>query len=587
MPLKPGTRRPPAPRFLIQVAGRYGFIDRSGREIVAPTLRAANHFHEGLASFLEDGAYGFLDTTGHVVIAPSFEAVDDFREGRAVVTVKGKLGVIDRSGALVIEPAYDELEDHYAHVVPVVVNGKAGLLDKAGNWRALARYDEVLTVDDDGFAVVASNKKWGLLDRTGTAVIPARYAEIGWGPNEGLLAFRDGKRWGVVDRAGQVIVAPSFEEVGEFSFGRAFVRAKKKLGYIDRNGALAVPIEYASAFVFREKRGAVQPREGGPWGFIDVDGYDVVPAAFEQVAVFSGGLARVRIKGRWGCISASGRTVIDASYDEIAFPADGFVRVVREEQAGFVSVDGRVVIPTSFASASDFREGLARVDDGYIDHEGRWVWRRPAPKVPVLAAGPRKARATDFAWAAKRVAELSKKDPRRDVFGASVHQYALPSPLDPAKLVAFEKKRRVKLPTDYRAYVLELADGGAGPYYGVYSLAKSSGVSPRLDEPFVPLSYDEALARDPDDVDSTPGLLRISDQGCGHTVALVVSGDERGTVWTSLEWGWLPASNSWATVLEACNLDYEVAYRWTLSNLDKIPRTTFYEWYATWVGANK
>jgi hypothetical protein len=64
--------------------------------------------------------------------------------------------------------------------------------------------------------------------------------------------------------------------------------------------------------------------------------------------------------------------------------------------------------------------------------------------------------------------ELDQRDPERKVFGSSKHQYRLRPPLPHSEIDAFEKKHAIILPGDYRYFITEIGDGGAGPFYGLF-----------------------------------------------------------------------------------------------------------------------
>jgi hypothetical protein len=121
------------------------------------------------------------------------------------------------------------------------------------------------------------------------------------------------------------------------------------------------------------------------------------------------------------------------------------------------------------------------------------------------------------------IANIAKSDPHRRRFGASKHDYRMRPPLPLTRLEAIERELDVRFPDDYREYV-QIADGGAGPYYGLMP----------LDHP-----VQLACARgtfDPDAAgralyDGTVGLAHL---GCGYIAFLVVRGDDAGTVFVDV-----------------------------------------------------
>ncbi|MEV5594694.1 SMI1/KNR4 family protein [Streptomyces sp. NPDC052496] len=148
------------------------------------------------------------------------------------------------------------------------------------------------------------------------------------------------------------------------------------------------------------------------------------------------------------------------------------------------------------------------------------------------------------------MAELGRLDPEYARFGADEHRYRLAPPLPAAELHAFEARHGVELPASYRAFVLDVADGGAGPEHGLFPLV---GASACLGPP------DDWAAEDVRDADRRPGALAtpfrvteawrpragerfdpdavvagtlaVAEMGCGGFVRLVVTGAQRGHVW--------------------------------------------------------
>ncbi|GJF33811.1 hypothetical protein KNE206_65110 [Kitasatospora sp. NE20-6] len=182
----------------------------------------------------------------------------------------------------------------------------------------------------------------------------------------------------------------------------------------------------------------------------------------------------------------------------------------------------------------------------------------------------------EHTWAGvrERVLALAAAPDTVDVFGRSGHRFALEAPLTAEELADLESSAGVTLPEDYRAFLLQVGAGGAGPAYGLFPVRRVQGRwrwegdgadladLARLAEPFPPLGPDpeevEALLterpeeEDFEDIevfdtateawderwdalmwagDRTAGAVVICHLGCAYREWLVVSGPERGRMW--------------------------------------------------------
>lgn len=140
-------------------------------------------------------------------------------------------------------------------------------------------------------------------------------------------------------------------------------------------------------------------------------------------------------------------------------------------------------------------------------------------------------------------------------FGSESHGFRLNPPLGEADLAAFEAERGIRLPEDYRDFLLHAGNGGAGPYHGILPLERWDAVAR-----WVEYDEDEAMPADylsracplrsgttleemrqratrihtpesaESDEDNYQGAIALEDQGCTFYALLVVSGPLRGRV---------------------------------------------------------
>ncbi|MDH6144900.1 hypothetical protein P3T35_006949 [Kitasatospora sp. GP30] len=162
-----------------------------------------------------------------------------------------------------------------------------------------------------------------------------------------------------------------------------------------------------------------------------------------------------------------------------------------------------------------------------------------------------------------RIAVMSQQDPERQRFGADCHDYRLRPPLEEGVIRAFEQRLGIALPDSFRSFVRHVADGGAGPDYGVVGLTEEIddeealyGLYQECLQPgflAAPFTYSEKTARPY----SLHGTLVIGEIGCGMFSRLVVTGPCAGQVWLDdPDWGGFA------------------------------PGPDFREWYSTWLASD-
>lgn len=131
---------------------------------------------------------------------------------------------------------------------------------------------------------------------------------------------------------------------------------------------------------------------------------------------------------------------------------------------------------------------------------------------------------------------LRAADTRFRVFGSQWHRYQLGPVLSEAKLAAFESANGIRLPEDYRGFLSEVGNGGAGPFYGLEPLDPFGRDRSR---PFPQVAATDTLSAEESDRlrdrDEYPGVLGFCHQGCAIYSYLVVNGPSYGTIWDGRE----------------------------------------------------
>jgi hypothetical protein len=201
----------------------------------------------------------------------------------------------------------------------------------------------------------------------------------------------------------------------------------------------------------------------------------------------------------------------------------------------------------------------------------------------------------------KQLAELRQLDVDRNLFGAKIHGYELQPTISEADITHYEKQQGITIPEEYRYFVTEVGNGGAGPFYGISGVPAQYGLDD-LAAPFAYTKYTQEksgsnlrqqineLDESDEDFDekyeeltlkywaenNANGALHICDYGCGLRFFLVLNGTERNHIW-----------------FDAC-ADFDgfspvyipttgFSTEWCHQNQDTDQRVSFAQWYEAWL----
>lgn len=160
----------------------------------------------------------------------------------------------------------------------------------------------------------------------------------------------------------------------------------------------------------------------------------------------------------------------------------------------------------------------------------------------------------------KKLIIAKKTDKDLKVFGADEHEYNVGHTVNESQIVEFENEYELKLPECYRAFLLNIGNGGkgylksaAGPFYGIYPLGENVDdfiyenarlylkqncrIYPDMDAEY----WSELIKEiEKDDISDEvyekelgkiyAGLLPIGSQGCTYHHAIVLNGQFKGKV---------------------------------------------------------
>ncbi|MCC7527094.1 MAG: WG repeat-containing protein [Candidatus Melainabacteria bacterium] len=305
-----------------------GYVDKSGKTVIATIFDACKPFSEGLAPVREQEKWGFVDTTGAWKVMPKYSDAEPFSNGLAAVKLNKFWGYINPSGKCIVEHKYLDAKKFSEELG--FVQGKDSqwnCINKSGKlvFRIkgdinrinpfseglclLQRSNGAVYLNKKGEAVISDfyyyshsfsehlacvavlNSKNGnyqntFIDLRGNSAIRDSFFRAG-SFKEGLAAVCKREknfdhignppypfgRWGFIQKDGTFAIKPVFDDVGNFHQGRAqILMGKQKLcGFIDRTGQIIVSPIYRQSFPFYENAALVLNDE--KWMYLDLNSH--------------------------------------------------------------------------------------------------------------------------------------------------------------------------------------------------------------------------------------------------------------------------------------------------------------------------
>lgn len=347
--------------------------------VIAPQYDGAGTFHAGMAPVKVGELWGFVDRTGKMIVAPQYANVRPGQDG--VHLVQDEFQSWRALGPNVDDANWLSYRDMMSYK-----NGWASVWQRSG-----------------------SEEKWFLIDLKGDRVSSTGFDQmIDWDPPFALVREAGSLYVIHVGEFGYVnaVEVPEFSAFRNATAltgltGRHFIatspqgHALLEIRFDDYRPEPMIAGSIWDQSTRQEARfSRLSPpsegyvalqRQDGAWGFYHLATANFVwMGRFEQLRSFSEGYAAVKSNGKWGYINRRGEVVVQPVYDRAYDFHDGFAVIRQGELRGFMSIDPdrgiTEFIAPQYQDVFRFREGLAPVKA-----DGKWGFvsngQAPAPEL--------------------------------------------------------------------------------------------------------------------------------------------------------------------------------------------------------------
>jgi hypothetical protein len=150
---------------------------------------------------------------------------------------------------------------------------------------------------------------------------------FGFSQNSKLIPFVSNSKWGFSDRNGKLVIQPVYDSVGFFNTSSvglkdltfAYVYQNKKMGVIDSQSKLILPVTYQFVKNIRNTFHFIATTEQGKMGLVGESNQIILPFEYDAINEVVNDSYILNKNKKIGLADANGKIVIPVIYDQIVY----------------------------------------------------------------------------------------------------------------------------------------------------------------------------------------------------------------------------------------------------------------------------
>ncbi|MEB8345782.1 WG repeat-containing protein [Flavobacteriaceae bacterium KMM 6898] len=132
------------------------------------------------------------------------------------------------------------------------------------------------------------------------------------------------------------------------------ISGNKTWGFVNQDGDTIIPLNKYKFLNPIDEEGMILGENNGKRGYINIVQDTLIPFKYEDLSVFSNGLAPAKLNGKYGFIDRKGKVIIPFEYEtESHFYKCGLAKARKNNKYGFIDKSGKVIVPLEFDKVRD------------------------------------------------------------------------------------------------------------------------------------------------------------------------------------------------------------------------------------------
>ncbi len=308
--------------FPIKRKGKWGFMNRAGKEVIHCIYNSNAHFKNGKAIINYHGANGIIDLEGKWIVKPIYENITGY---------SFNFFIYIKDGIYHLKNYNDEIIYFSNH--ELVFKGETIYEIRASNKNEISSMGTIvkkaLRVSESSkfWHIIKVNDKYGFKDSNGLLKITYRYD--GLKPfTEDLAAFKLRGKWGFINSNEKIIIQPHYSEVTAFKNGLSIVSKKGNKGLINFTGKTILKPKYESIKLLKDDLWLVT--QNGLTGLFTSQGNIIIQPKYDRIEYIRNNLLIVIKNGIYGAVNIKGVSVLPRAYSYIGYNTDYGLLILKK-----------------------------------------------------------------------------------------------------------------------------------------------------------------------------------------------------------------------------------------------------------------
>jgi hypothetical protein len=326
-------------RAIVEEDGLVGLIDPTGKYILDPIYEDIGSFSEGVFYVQTNDGYKYFNLEGSPVFDFVFDEAFSFEKGKAYVSKDGVNGFIGKDGNFLISSDKGKIK-HFNDSIYILELRDSMTFIYPKDSLVNGMYFEQIGSLKENHAIVLKDGKYGYVNEKAEIIIPMELIEF-----SNLFQFAQfknghakklkGDNYTLIDSLGKQILPAIFTGIGDFN-KLIPVTKGSQWGYTNKDARLIINYQFDYAYSFHDGIAFVEKQ--GKIGAINMEGEVTIPICYDDLDRFNGDLVIYKIGANMGVLNQSGEQVVQGDYNRVVPITDNLLRLENNEKIDYFDV---------------------------------------------------------------------------------------------------------------------------------------------------------------------------------------------------------------------------------------------------------